>query len=526
MVPPSPYKQFNSADTVRRILAERGLSMAEVSRQSRTRFGGSRLFRIPPNFYEALGRASFSPSLHQLFVLSVLSGYRLADWLRVFDLSFEEIGRVQAIRPRYQTAELDAQVYARSVMVPWFEETGTILLGTEVTALSRWLTGSVLRPLDSLSPKIEAAFRYLKVGSRDAYAFPDLLPGSVVRVDSRVSYPQPFDEPNRIMAIEHSRGIVCSRLHIVSPRRIMLSSGQLPYAPIELELGSEARVLGVVDLEIRRLEPLEAPEISSVGGRPWKPEALKPISVRVGETLRRARLRSGLSLREASRHTADIARIFRNPNYFCAASALSDLEARDLFPRHIHKLISLCAVYCVSITELANLVGIRWENSGQEKMPERGERISRVRETDWRHSGFLTAVEGQFEEIPFFLRRAMPNLLGLPNLSIRDIFWAGTTNDLSHPYLRGSAFLAVNRQSKTPAPYLSSPVWGQPLYLLELRDGRHMCAPCILQNGLLVIRPCPTDTGKLLQLRNRVDAEVLGKIVAIARRLGNEPKRT
>jgi hypothetical protein len=528
MAPFSPAKQSGPADTVRLILAERRLLMSEVSRQSRIRFGGSRLFRIPPNFYEALGRASFSPSLHQLFVLSVVSGYRLTDWLRVFDLSFDEIGRLQASRPRFQTAELDPQVFDRHDIVAWFEETQTTPFGAEATALSRWLNGRVLRPLDSLSSKLAPSFHYLKIGSRDAYAFPDLLPGSVCRVDGRVSYQQLLDEkePNRIVAIEHSRGIVCGRLRKVSPARFILCSAQLPYAPIELELGPEARMLGVVDLEIRRLEPLEEPEVLPIAGQSWKPGPVKFTPGRVGEALHRARMQSGLSLRHASEHTAQIAGILRNPNYFCAASALSDLEARDLLPRHVHKLISLCAVYCLSITDLAHLAGIQLENSGRETMPDRKERPSRGHKTDSWPSQFLKAVEDQFEEVPFFLRRAMPTLLGLPTCSVRDLFWAGATSECTHPYLRDSAFLAVNRKSKTPAPSLSSPLWAQPLYLLELRDGRRMCAACSLQNGLLVIRPCPTDSGKLLRLRNRVDAEVLGKIVAIVRRLGNSPKRT
>jgi len=83
-----PKSRFHLPDAIRRILAARGLSLADISRQSRLRFAGRRLFRIPPNFYDALRRTSFSPSLHQLFALSVLTGYRLADWLCVFGLSF------------------------------------------------------------------------------------------------------------------------------------------------------------------------------------------------------------------------------------------------------------------------------------------------------------------------------------------------------------------------------------------------------------------------------------------------------
>jgi hypothetical protein len=104
-------------------------------------------------------------------------------------------------------------------------------------------------------------------------------------------------------------------------------------------------------------------------------------------------------------------------------------------------------------------------------------------------------------------------------VSVRDLFWAGATAELLHPYLKGAAFLAVNRKSKTPTPSLASPVWAQPLYVLELRGGKRLCAACSLQEGTLLVRPCATAAGDLLRLRHRAEAEVLGKVVAIVRRL-------
>jgi hypothetical protein len=228
-----------------------------------------------------------------------------------------------------------------------------------------------------------------------------------------------------------------------------------------------------------------------------------------------------LSFREASARTREIAKTLGHPNYFCAASTLSDIEARHLFPRHVHKLISLSALYCVSIADLAGLAGLRAEDAGQEAMPEDWKLVTRGsrRTGGFRPSPFLEAVEANVGEIPYFLRDALPAIAGLPSLSIRDLFWAGATDELVHPYLRNSIFLAVNRRSKTPAPSLSSPVWAQPLYVLELRGGNRLCASCSLQNGTLVVRPCTSTPVAVLKLRNRVDVEILGKVVAIVRRV-------
>lgn len=501
------------------------MSLAEISRQSRSLFSGNSLFWIPSNFYDALHHVSFSPSLNQLFALSVLTGYRLMDWLLVFGFSFDAAARFQASWPRYQTVELDSRVYDLDAAVSWYEETPGLPLGEEITPLNRWLSRKTTQRLGTLADSTTSKFRYLKIGTGDAYAYPDLLPESVVRVDPRIPAESLLHEPDskRILAIEHSRGITCSRFRPSGPGRIILCSKQVPYAPVEMKLETEARILGVVDLEIRNLAYRGAPTVSSSAARHWSPVALGRSEARgrIGDYLRQARVRSRLSFHEASERTKEIARILGHPNYFCAASALSDIETRDLFPRHVHKLISLCALYCVFIGELAQLAGLPIEKAGQEPMPATWlvafrNHTSRVTIP----SSFLQVVQDKFEAIPFFLRSALPFLVGLPNLSPRDLFWAGDTSRFAHPYLKHSAFLAVNRKSKTPVPSLSSPVWAQPLYILEMRDGSRLCAACNLQNGTLLIRPCTTASRNLVRLRNRVDAEVLGKVVALVRRLG------
>jgi hypothetical protein len=525
-MPPSPRRRYSDlADLTSSILAARGLSLAEISRQSRIRFPGNPAFRIPPNFYDALRRASFSPSAHQLYALSVVTGYRFADWMSIFGFSFDDAARFQASWPRYRTAELDARVYDPRADVLWFEERGPATLGSELTPMSRWLFGRAIRSLDSLSGNIEASFRYLKIGTRDAYAFPELLPGSIVRINNRTPSDQLLaqDNRNRILAIETERGIFCGKLRWLRRGRVVLCSRQLPYAPVELELGTEARILGYVDMEIRQLESRETPEVRARWGRLSTPRVLKPPSrsERVSELIRWARSRSALSLREASERTAEIARVLGHSNYFCSPGTLSDLEARDLPPRHIHKLISLSAVYCLSLAELAERVGLPLREAGQEPMLARWKNglFRDTKEEASRTSPLLNAIQDEFDEIPFFLRKALPMILGLPNLSIRDLFWAGATAELLHPYLNGADFLAVNRKSKTPVPSLSSPTWAQPLYVLELRDGKRLCAACCLEDGVLLVRPCTTATGCLLRLRHRVDVEVLGKIVAIVRRI-------
>jgi transcriptional regulator with XRE-family HTH domain len=518
-----------SAETVlgrvQRILAQRGLTLAKVSRASKLRFPVNRLHHIPHNFYDALRSGTFSPSLHQIFTLSALSGYQLADWLTVFGFSLDDPARFQASFPACRTVELDARVYDRDARVQWFEEQVPVTLGSRLTPLSQWLTRSTFRKLDSLSGSVRASFRYFKIGSRDAYAFPELLPGSIVRVDSRIRQEQLLtDKPSdRLFAIEHSRGIVCCRLRRAGRGRIALCPKHLPFAQVEFELGTYVRILGVVDLEIRLLANVEPPEVPASLGRFWTPVPFKPRGpfASVGECIRSARLRSGLSFREASERTRTIAKALQHPSYFCAASTLSDCETRRLPPRHIHKMISICAVYRVAVADVFDVAGLRPDAAGDLAIPDEflGRAHQQTIQTETRSSSFLLEVERQFEEVPYFLRTALPSIFGLRKLSVRDVFWAGANEPFTRPYLTGTTFLVLNRKSKVPKSSLSSPMWAQPLYVLQKRDGSFLCAACSLQNGMLVLRPCVAASRNLIYLRNRIDAEALGIVIGIVRRL-------
>jgi hypothetical protein len=370
-------------------------------------------------------------------------------------------------------------------------------------------------------------FRYVKIGFEDAFAFPDLLPGSVVRVNlhtTAIPPPKARGEPSKtLFVVEHSRGLICARLQRSGPQRIVLCSGHLPYAPIELEEGTQAVVLGAADLEFRPLG-LKQPVVPPGLGRFWTPRLLqRPERSRgAGEWIRGARERSGLSFREASERTSHMASILGEPRYSCAPSSLSDCETRELPPRHIHKLIAICAVYCLSAGRILKASGLHLDDGGQLRMPEEflgNSANADVAEAHGSPAHFIEEMQRRFVEIPFFLREALPFLFGVHDLSVRDLFWAGGAEVFTHRYLAGTVFLVVDRKKKTPKFSLSSPTWAQPLYLLQLREGRYLCAACNLQNGTLMLWPCLSGFPKVLQLRNKVDADVVGKVVGVVRTL-------
>jgi hypothetical protein len=333
------------------------LSLADVSRASRSLVPGDHLHRIPHNFYSSLRNRRFSPRLHQLLALSTVSGYRLIDWLTVFGFSLDDVPRFQASFPALRTVELDNQVYQPGAAVPSFYDLKGADLSLPLVPLSQWLAPGSPRRYDSLSHGANCPYRYVKIGSEDAFAYPDLLPGSIVRVSRRSGAPESKSiGPARLKGlflVEHSNGFTCSRLQRSEPKKIVLCSRQLPYAPVELEEGTEAAVLGFADLEIRPLNRTDEPVVRPRLGRFWTPAPLTKCALgqHVGEFIQRARRRSGLSFREAAKRTGLIAKVLGNSRYYCSPGTLSDCETRKFPPRHIHKLISICA--CTSQMRLS-----------------------------------------------------------------------------------------------------------------------------------------------------------------------------
>jgi hypothetical protein len=57
------------------------------------------------------------------------------------------------------------------------------------------------------------------------------------------------------------------------------------------------------------------------------------------------------------------------------------------------------------------------------------------------------------------------------------------------------------------------------LYLILKRDGGYLCGRCTLDDGNLVIHGHPRETVRMQQFRNGTDAEVIGQITTILRRL-------
>jgi hypothetical protein len=280
-----------------------------------------------------------------------------------------------------------------------------------------------------------------------------------------------------------------------------------------------------LDLEIRSLAKPEHPDVPKELAEYWRPRALAPEQARLSRLLRRTRLRLGLSFRSVSALSRHIATELGDEQYFTAPGSLSDYEARDTPPRHIHKAITLCAVYGLHFSTLLQSIGLQLDRAGKDPIPDT--LASQKPAIGFHHgtnetdepagNGFLEQLLSRSEDVPFFLRESIACLSGMTTSSLHDFFWVGGEQNALHPLLVNGLLVIVNRHRKKPVHFRSKPLWQQPLYVLLRRDGTYMCACCSLEHGSLVIHPYSPDYQRPERLRNHQDAEVVGEIVTIAR---------
>ena len=132
--------------------------------------------------------------------------------------------------------------------------------------LSQVLEWTKPRRLGSLAELKNKGCLYAKIGYEDALAFPTLLAGSIIRVSSGITddlLKQVNSEESRnLFLLEHGKGLCCCHIRAVGSGRIAATSGQLPYAQVEFKVPEEARLVGVVDLEIRSLLRPQQPDVA------------------------------------------------------------------------------------------------------------------------------------------------------------------------------------------------------------------------------------------------------------------------
>jgi transcriptional regulator with XRE-family HTH domain len=514
------------AERIQSILASKDLTLYRVSQQSAALYGRSSAFFVPHNLYSDLRASSFIPSLHQIVALSRISGYRLVDWLTVFGFNVEDITRLQVLLPSKRTILLDTSLTDAEDSIPWFRNRVNTVAAPRIAPLVQMLEPTPPRRIGSLSRFSGRDFQYAKIGSEDAFAFPELAPGSIVRIDPQIDHHAGHlpKDANRIFLIEHSKGLCCCPVRQLAADVIVPVGTLFPYARIPFRVPAEARILGIVDVEIRLLLKTGQPTVPRDLARRWKPRAFV-TDINLGQRLQRTRTNMNLSLREASGMSRWIAEMCGNPHYRISASSLYDYEQGADSPRDFRKIASLCSLYGLPLQLFLDATGIASKDDPAQIIPNhllpRHELPEIATESSMAgpDAGFLRHLVEQLEDLPFFLRNSMDTIANSSKPSLDDVFWIGGEHNVFHPYLFNGFLAIVNRRRKTAFHFASKPLWQQPIYLILRRDGEYLAACCGAENGTLVVHSYGHEFHPPMVFRNHQEAEVIGQIVAVVRKL-------
>jgi hypothetical protein len=526
------YTAPKSAQTLREVLSRNNMTLSQVSKESRKLFPGQSLYHIPHNLYFDLRNGRFTPNIYQLIALSCVSGYSLIHWLSVFGFHLDDIPRLQLRLSFPQTMRLDSALYDSHALVEWFEGKGEPRLG--ITPLTQIFTQNITERVAALQRINRVPFLYAKVGTEDDFCFPELLPGSIVRADPRaseVSLAAAGGKVSRdLFLVEHAQGLNCCRLQKVSPNKVALVSTKLTALRMELQLGTELKILGTIDMEIRSLKNRKLASGYRTLSTPKSLEfhRLDAPGTDLRHLLRKSRQRAGLSFRQASAMSAKLAQELGDQRYFTAIGSLSDYESAETLPRHIHKVVTLSTLYSIGFWQLLKASGLAIDKLGQRAIsgnltestrwaassPSEGQGPQGTKE-----GSFLRILMDRFEDIPLFLRNALPELCGVPRLALRDVFWVGEMGHEFYAPLRGAAFLVVNQRRKTPFISRSEPEWKQPVYLLARRDGSYFCGRFALAGNKTMLHSISARPPNPKSHESGSDAEVVGQIVTVLRQI-------
>jgi len=350
----------DQVESIRNILSQDGRTITQLSAATRRRYGSSSSYFIPATFLYQL-RSGVTPHVCQIVALSESTGYRFVDWLRMCGFDLQQVPRLQIrLHPE------------RTVLVTPMEDCFDPFLPQPFLSYERGGSSSA----GSRPAEWSARRRYLfaKIGSSDALVSPKLAPGSIVRVDryyaARVRGLDHVSRSHLLWLVEHPGGLTCSQVTWVDDRQIVLLPSRPPWGSWPLRLPTEARILGLVDMDIR---PLEQGKLQPRAG-PMNLEQFLPLyqreeRMRFSDLLRISRGRAGLTFRAAHRLTRAVSQILGNRQYAIALGMLSDYEAMGKLPRHIAKILSLCAVYCMDVRELMESAGVHIDDSAKLPLP-------------------------------------------------------------------------------------------------------------------------------------------------------------
>lgn len=256
--------------------------------------------------------------------------------------------------------------------------------------------------------------------------------------------------------------------------------------------------------------------------------------MRAGEQLKDIRQRLGLTAREVEDNSRKIAGAEGDEEFYISNAWVTQLENKHTMPS-IHKLFSLAVIYRMKFTDLLMLYGVNLETMAKYQLltPLQKTHTTTIEVYDKERTvsfpvrfdpglqpektNLLSRMVEVWGEVPVFF---------LQQLDIKHNMYGyiGLSDFTLHPLLKPGSFVQIdgsqNRIKKLPW----RTEFDRPIYFIELREG-YACSWCDLQGNKLLLIPHPLSPCTPREYIHPTEAEIVGRVTAIAMRLIDNPTR-
>jgi transcriptional regulator with XRE-family HTH domain len=245
--------------------------------------------------------------------------------------------------------------------------------------------------------------------------------------------------------------------------------------------------------------------------------------------MRELRTRLGITVREVGDFSRRIAEAEGNEEFCISIAWLAQVENQPQSTPSIYKLYSLSVVYRVKFTDLLAVFGIDLEKIAKYHAlaPLSGTHLAELAVYDNDHPvAFPVRFDPGFNVEMTNLLSRMVEIWGevpialIQHLDLRRSLYGyiGLDDRTLYPILKPGSFVQIdNKQVKVQKPPWRTE-FDRPSYFVELRNG-YVCSWCELHGNNLLLVPHPLSGCQIRQYSFPHEAEIIGRVTAVAMRL-------
>src|SRR6266850_2039750 len=252
-----------------------------------------------------------------------------------------------------------------------------------------------------------------------------------------------------------------------------------------------------------------------------------------GEQLKTLRRRLGITTREVERLSQQIADSKNNPEFYISHAWVTNIEIGEFTPS-IYKLYTLSVIYRYKFTDLLGFFGLRLDEVSKD--------ILSIRLPETHLIGKAVDLEGDSLSVPTLepefqlektnlIPRLIENWGKIPVSMVSHLNFGralygyiGLEDFTLYPLLRPGSFVEIDSRQNKIKPVEWRTEFERPIYFVELRDA-YICSWCELDGNQLTVIPHPQSKQEVRRFQYRTEAEIVGRVTAVAMRLvGLEPE--